>query len=183
MHGRRRGQRDLRRDLGDVAQEGELVERQRLRAADLGGGVGRGELHLVAVVVAELEDGGLDGEAVGARDEARPIGAAAELAVGDDRKAALLLQSHHVADAVILDAGERRVVDAAGAMVLEGLLQARRPQQAADVVGPERGPAGAGGLGADLERAAEAVMIFYSSIDEARMAASKMQASSTMSMG
>ena len=98
-------------DPGGVAQELELVERQRLRARELAGRVGRGEVDLVAVVVAELEHRLADLEALAALDEPAPVGAAAELAVGHDREAALLLQRHHVADAAILDAAELRIVD------------------------------------------------------------------------
>ena len=89
-----------------LLQERELVGCQRLRARELGGGIGGGEIDLVAVVVAELEDGGLDLEAAAALDEAAPVGAAAELAVGDDLQARLLLQPHDVADGLVLDLGE-----------------------------------------------------------------------------
>ena len=87
-------------------QERELVGGERLRARELGGGVGGGEIDLVAVVVAELEHRRLDLEAVAALHEAAPVGAAAELAVGHDLEAGLLLQPHDVADGFVLDLGE-----------------------------------------------------------------------------
>ena len=103
-----------------------LVERQRLQPLDLFRGVGRGELDLVAGVVAELERGRLDGEAVGALDEAAPVGAAAEFAVGHHLEPDLLLHGDHVADALVLQFAEFGVADLPGRMAAEGLRAARR---------------------------------------------------------
>ena len=111
MHRRRRRQRDLRRRLGDAAQELELVERQRLLALQLAFRVGRRECHLVAVIVAEVEHRGLDREAVDALDEPAPIRAAAEFAVGHDLQADVLLHADDVADALVLNLGEARIVE------------------------------------------------------------------------
>ena len=137
MHGRGRRQGDLGRHARHVFQELELVERERTRALDLRLGVGRGELDLPSLVVAEPELRAADLEAVGALDEAAPVGAAPELAVGHDAEAGLLLQPHDVADALVLDTGEFRVADLGRGVAAERLAQRRRPQQAADVVGPE----------------------------------------------
>ena len=142
MHRRRRRQRDLRRRLGDAAQEFELVERQRLFALQLAFRVGRRECHLVAVVVAEVEHRGLDRKAVDPLDEPAPIRAAAELAVGHDLQAHVLLHADDVADALVLDLGKARIVEFPGMMVAERLTQGRRPQQAADMVGAEWRAAG-----------------------------------------
>src|SRR5262249_57735070 len=102
------------------------------------GRIGRGEIELVAAVVAELEQRGADLEPLGALDQPAPIGAAAELAVGDDRKPDLLLHAHRGADAVVRYARELAVVDLADGMAPKALPQRGRPQHAADVVGPER---------------------------------------------
>ena len=145
MHGRGRGEGDLAGEPGRAAQEHVFVERQRLQPLDLLRGVGRCEFDLVAGVVAEFERGGLDGEAVGALDEASPVGAAAEFAVGHDLEADLLLHGEDVADALILQFAELGVADLLGGMPAEGLPQRRRAQQAADVIGAERRSALGGG--------------------------------------
>ena len=145
MHGRGRGEGDLAGEPGRAAQEHEFVERQRLQPLDLFRGVGRRELDLVAGVVAEFERGGLDGEAVGALDEAPPIGAAAEFSVGHDLEADLLLHGEDVADALILQFAELGVADLPGGMAAEGLPQRGGAQQAADVIGAERRSAFGGG--------------------------------------
>ena len=55
MHGRRRRQRNLAGHLGHAVQELIFVERERLFAPDLAVGIRRGELDLMALVVAEFE--------------------------------------------------------------------------------------------------------------------------------
>ena len=120
-------------------QEFEFVERQRLVAPQLGVRIGRGELDLMAVIVAKLEHRGLDREAVDPLDEASPIGTAAEFAVGDDLQPDLLLHLHDIADAVILDLSQNAHHRCACAHVIaERLAQHLRPQQAADMIGTER---------------------------------------------
>ena len=138
MHRRGRRQRDLRPRIGDVAQEHELIKRQRPRAIKLFLRIGRGELDRVTVVVAKLEHRRLDHEAIDPLDEPTPIRAAPELAVGDDRKAGILLQADHVANAPILKARELGVINALGEVILERLAQGGGAQQAADMVGAER---------------------------------------------
>ena len=135
------GKRDFRRHLGDIAQEAEFVERQRLRPAKFGGCIGRGEFHFMAVIVAKLEDSGFDDESVDALDEAPPIRAAAEFAVGDDLEPGVFLQLHHIPDALVLNLCKMGVVDALGEIVLEGLPQDRRTQEAPDMVGAKWRPA------------------------------------------
>ena len=107
MHGRGRRHGDLARHLRHLVQEFELVRRQRLGARELGGGIGRREVDLVAVIVAELEHRRLDGEALAAGDEPTPVGAATELAVGHDLEPGILLQLDHVSDRALLDLDER----------------------------------------------------------------------------
>ena len=68
--------------------------------------IGRGELDLVALIVAEPEHRRLDDEAVAALDEPAPVGAAAEFAVGHHLETGVLLQPHHVADALRPGCGE-----------------------------------------------------------------------------
>jgi hypothetical protein len=65
----------------------------------------------VAVVVVKGERRGTNLEAAGALHEARPIRAAAELAVGHDGKTDLLLHPHRVGDALVQNAREFAVVD------------------------------------------------------------------------
>ena len=91
----------------------------------------------MAVIVAELEDGGLDLEAVAALHEPAPVGAAAELPVGHDLETGLLLQPHDIADGLVLDIGEGGRVEFALRMLAEGVAQRLGTQQAADVIGPE----------------------------------------------
>ena len=90
------------------------------------------------MVVAELEQRGAHLEALRALDEAAPIGAAAEFAVGHDLEPDLLLHVDGVADAIVLDARELAVADLLAGMAPERLPQCRRPQQAADVIGAKR---------------------------------------------
>ena len=97
--------------------------------------IGCREIDLVAAVVAEFERGRLDLEALRALNEAPPIGAAAEFAVGNDLQADLLLQRDYIADALVLQLGKFRIVHLLGRMLAEGLAQRRWPQQAADMVG------------------------------------------------
>ena len=56
--------------------------------------IGRGEIDLVALVVAKLEQRAAHLEALDALDEPAPVGAAAEFAVGHDLEADLLLHAH-----------------------------------------------------------------------------------------
>src|SRR5664279_6072986 len=88
----------------------------------------------MAVVVTKLEDSWFDDEAVDTLDKAAPIRAAPEFAVGHDLQSYVLLQLHHVADALILDLCKMGIVDALGEIVLEGLPQDGRTQQAPDMV-------------------------------------------------
>ena len=122
----------------------------------------RGEIDLVAVIVAKLEHRGLDRKAVDPLDEAAPIGAAAEFAVGHDLQPDLLLHLHDIADALILNLRKMRVVDALARMVAECLTQHLRPQQAADMVGAERRAA----LRLFDHWRSPGLIFFYRSIDE-----------------
>jgi len=96
----------------------------------------------MAVVVAKLEHGGLDLEAVAALHEPAPVGAAAELAVGHDLQAGLLLQPHHVKDGLVLDLGEGRRSQLALGVLAEAVTQCPGAQQTAHVIGPEGWPLG-----------------------------------------
>ena len=150
-------------ELRDAAQEFEFVERQRLLPLELCRRVGRGEFDLMARIVAKLEQRWLDREAVDPLDEAAPIGATAEFAVGDDLQPDLLLQLHDVADALVLQLARTRHRRSPWRRVAEGLPQHRRPQQTADMIGTERRTA--------LRRRSwhtSPENIFYRSIDESR---------------
>ena len=97
------------------------------------------------MIVAKLEFRGPDDKSVNALDKTPPIGAAAELTIGDDLQAGSFLLRHGCADAAVLNGDELLVVNALGAMILEGLAQFGRPQQAADVIGAKRRSAGGAG--------------------------------------
>src|SRR5262245_2374402 len=90
------------------------------------------------MIVAKFKQRRLDDEAVDPLDKPAPIGAAPKLPVGDNRKPDLLLQTDHVADALVLDPRKTRVVDAPGEVVLECLPQQSGTQQATDMIGTER---------------------------------------------
>jgi hypothetical protein len=64
---------------------------------------------------------------------------AAELAVGHRLEADRLLQRDRLSDAFVLDRAQRIGVDLAARVACAGVLQPRRSQQAADVLGAERG--------------------------------------------
>src|SRR4029079_7291968 len=145
MHGRWRGEGDLAGKLGDTAKEHVFIERQRLQPLYFFRGKGRGELDLVAGVVAEYERVVLEGEAVGALDEAPPIGTAAEFAVAHHLEPDLLLHRNDVADAFVLQGREFGIADLLRGMAAEGLPQRGGAQQAADVIGAERRSALGGG--------------------------------------
>ena len=65
-------------------------------------------------------------EAFGALDEAAPVGAAAEFAVGHDLEADLLLHGDDVADALILHFVELGVADLLGGVPAKRLAQRRQ---------------------------------------------------------
>ena len=89
----------------------------------------------MAVVVTKLEDSGFDDESADALNKAAPVRAAPEFAIGNDLQPYVLLQLHHVPDALVLDLCKMGVVDALGEIVLEGLPQDGRTQEAPDMVG------------------------------------------------
>jgi hypothetical protein len=72
-------------------------------------------------------------------DEAGAEVATAELAVGDDGDAGLLLPGHRDGDRLVLDRAQVAGSDRAGVAALPRLEQGLRAEQAADVVGAERG--------------------------------------------
>ena len=78
-------------------------------------------------------------------DEVHVPGGPAELPVGGRLQADLLLHPHRAGDLLVLDRAQAGRLDPPGGKVLAGLMQPRRAQQAADVVGPERGRAGSAG--------------------------------------
>jgi hypothetical protein len=100
----------------------------------------RGRELDLAVLVEEFDRdvAGLLADPVELVDEVHVPGGAAELAVGRRAEADLLLPADGLADRVVLDAAQLGGVDPPGGEVVARLQQLRRPQQAADVVGPER---------------------------------------------
>jgi hypothetical protein len=111
VHGRRGRQRDLGGNAGDGAQKNEFIERERMRAPNRRRRVGRGEMKLVAVVIAEFEQRRADLQALGSLHEPAPIGPAAKLPVGRDFESDLFLHAHGGADALVLNARELVVSD------------------------------------------------------------------------
>ena len=91
-----------------------------------------------AVGVAELERRGLEPETAGALEEKAEPRAAAEFAVGDRSQSRVFLGAHRAADGVRERNLIRRRIDSPFAVLLEGVLQRRRPQQAADGFGAKR---------------------------------------------
>jgi hypothetical protein len=85
--------------------------------------IGRGEIDLVALVIAKFEQRGPNLQTLGALHETPPIGAAPEFPVGRHFKPDLFLHAHRRADAVILDALELVVSDLICGMAAEGLAQ------------------------------------------------------------
>ena len=98
----------------------------------------RGEAGFLAVLAAEAEQRLAHLEALRALDEPRPVGGAAELAVGDRFETGVLLQGDGPADGRVLSLAERGRGDGAGVEGAPRLAQGRGPEQAADVVGAER---------------------------------------------
>src|SRR5215468_4230406 len=109
-----------------------------MRAPDLRGRIGSGEIDLVAAIVAKFEQRGPNLQPFGALHKASPIGAAPKFPVGCHFKPDLFLHAYRRADAVILDARELVAADFMCGMTAEGLTQNLRPQQAADVIGAKR---------------------------------------------
>jgi len=62
---------------------------------------------------------------------------ATELAIGGRAEPGLALEGDHLLDRAVLDPTQLRVVDPARRMLLTGLEQTGRTEQAADVVGSE----------------------------------------------
>src|SRR5262245_44794588 len=69
------------------------------------------------------------------------IGAAPELAVGDDAQADVFLEFHHAGNGRILDCGQAVAIEFTGRVLLARPQEFRRPQQAADMFGSEGGRA------------------------------------------
>ena len=93
-----------------------------------------------ALVVAELDHDLFLGAGDPAQlvDEVHVPRRAAELSVGRDVQADVLLQGDDIADRLVLDRAQAGGVDPARREIMAGLHQCSRAQQAADVVGPER---------------------------------------------
>ena len=137
----RRGRRDghLRGDLGVRGYELEMLDhRMTPEGAELvlepqqdGPRLRPLEQHLALAVI------GLD--AVEPEQEIGLPGGAAELAIGDGFEPDRLLLGDHRGDLAVLDGGELRGADLAALMPGARLLEGRRPQQAAHMIGAKRG--------------------------------------------
>ena len=132
-----------------LPQEGEVLPEDRVRQMHLAADAQRGRRPFDgAGRVGELdrELAGRRGDPAQLVDEVHMPGGAAELPVGGGLQAYLLLHPHGLDDLLVLDLPQLRGRDPARREVLARPVQARRAQQAADVVGAERraGPAGCG---------------------------------------
>src|ERR1700738_1029982 len=103
--------------------------------------VGSGEIGFIAVVVVEPKQPCPNFETSRALRKPAPIRAAPELPVSDDLEPERLLQTHNLADAVILNTRKLVFPNLLGSAALESFPQGWRTQQASDVVGAIRGPA------------------------------------------
>src|SRR6266699_1057789 len=137
QHGRRRHGEFRRALLHHRLQELEVIEHARLRAPDPARQLEKRRLLVGALERGEPVDGQID--AVEAVNEVDVPPVAAELAVGDRLQADVLLQLDGVLDAFVLHGAQRRTVDLA--LLVSGArgMECLRAQQAADVVGAERG--------------------------------------------
>src|SRR5690348_16543197 len=90
-----------------------------------------------AVIVMEGEARRTHGKTLDRIDDMRPIRDAAELAIGDDGEAELLLHRHAIADGPILRRGKGVRIDRALGEGAESLTKLGRAQQAADMLGAE----------------------------------------------
>src|SRR5512133_972234 len=70
------------------------------------------------------------------------IGAAPELAVGDDLQADVLLQLDYAGNGLIFDPPQRLAIEFTGRVLRSRAQEVRRPQQASDMFGSEGGRAG-----------------------------------------
>jgi hypothetical protein len=94
------------------------------------------------MVVDKLEHRLPDAQALRQQHEARPVGRAPEFPVGHHLETNVLLQLDHAAHGFVLHAVELGFGNRRRGALLEGIAQALRAQQAADVVGAEGRPAG-----------------------------------------
>ena len=143
-HARRRD-RELGRLLRErvVAQERERVGEDRLAQRDLVRHAHRRRRVVVRpllVVELHVQRLALDlGDAAERVDEVHVPGGAPLLAVGDRLQPGVALQRDHLAHGVVLDRTQRVAVDPAGLELRPRGAQAIGSQEAADVIGAERG--------------------------------------------
>ena len=138
MQHRRRRHGELGRALLHHGfQEFEVRHHARLGAAQLASDEHRRRLRLDALELHAVVRIALSHElnAVEAGDEVDVPPVAAEFAVGDRRKAEILLQLHHLANQAIFGILQLRGGRASQAYLLAHVMQLVRPEQAADVVG------------------------------------------------
>src|SRR5439155_10815019 len=136
-------QSDLRRARRQAAHELELVGGDAVPPRELPGHHGRAIRHRAAPRVLEGDLGVYLGEAAHRGREMSEVDDAAILAVGDDLEADALLERHRVPDEAILGVAKGLSGKTAAVEFAAGRQQGRRPEEAADVLGPER-PHGAG---------------------------------------
>ena len=141
------------RDLGlgagrDRPEESKFLRRDRRGLLQRPDAIRRDEFLLMARRIVEGEQRRCNAEAVDGVDPVAPIGFPPEFAVGHHFQAQALLHGHDVADRHLLAGLEGLVVDLAGAVGLERVLEGPGAQQAADMFGAEgRVAAGSAGVG------------------------------------
>ncbi len=132
----RRRDAHLRRDVAVRLQELEMLDLRMAGEIDLAVDLDGLALGVHAV---ELDRRRLDQiDALQAPEEIEMPPGAAELAVGGELEADLFLLLDDLLDRAVFDRLQRGIVDLALGVLLARLLQRRRAQQAADVIGAER---------------------------------------------
>ena len=138
MQGRRRRDRHLRRHLGVVLDEAEMVEMRVAGKADLAD-----DAHALGLGLhpgkGDALAGGIELSAVELFVEIELPPGTPELAVGRELEPDLLLLLDGLLDLAVLDCLELVGGDLALPMLGARLLERRRTQQAPDVIGAERG--------------------------------------------
>ena len=92
----------------------------------------------MSLLIVEFEHRAAHFQAGGQAHELLPVRDAAELAVGDDLQAAVLLQADDIADRLVLRGAHLGLAEPLLGMRAKGLAQLLRAQQAADVIGTRR---------------------------------------------
>jgi hypothetical protein len=139
MHAAWRGHGHFRSARRCCPHERELIGRDAARALDLPFDVRRLKRGAAAIAVVKIEDRILGGQALDRVNESIEPRAAAELAIGNRLQTDVFLHPDCLTDTAVLDLGEFAPVDFALRRITKRRLEFGRTQQAANVLGAERG--------------------------------------------